>query len=135
MNEESQTVTIILVIDLNRNFSCGDRIKELRLERSLSQERLALNAGITPAYLGLLERGKKNATVIVIERLCDVLNISLSEFFSSEESSVSVDDDISRQILYQLGGLSDAEKQAFLQLVKQGLYIRQLGIQGGPLSE
>ena len=114
---------------MNRNFSCGERIKELRVERSLSQERLALNAGITPAYLGLVERGKRNATVATVERICMALNISLAEFFSVADSCAPVEDDIGKQILYQISGLSEDEKLAFLQLVKQGMHIRQLGIQ------
>ena len=122
-------------MSLNKNFSCGNRIKELRHERALSQERLALNAGITPAYLGLLERGKRNATVAVIERLCEALNISLSKFFSVADSHSPVDDDIDKQILCQINGLSETEKQAFLQLVKQGLHIRQLGIQNTSTNE
>lgn len=113
---------------MNKNFSCGNRIKELRTERSLSQERLALNAGITPAYLGLVERGKRNATVTTIERICAALNISLAEFFSVADSFTPVDDDIGKQILYQLSGLSDEEKQLFLQLIKDAVHIRQAGI-------
>lgn len=112
------------------NFSCGNRIKQLRNERSLSQERLALNAGITPAYLGLVERGKRNATVATVERVCGALNISLSEFFAPADSPTQVEDEVGRQILCQLNGLSDEEKQSFLQLVKQVLHIQKLGSRG-----
>lgn len=114
---------------MKRNFSCGNRIRELRNERALSQERLALNAGITPAYLGLVERGKRNATVATVERVCGALNISLAEFFAPADSCV-VEDEVGKQILCQLNGLSDEEKQSFLQLVKQVLHIQKLGSRG-----
>ena len=118
--------TITLVIKLKKNFSCGERIKELRNKRALSQERLALNAGITPAYLGLVERGKRNATVVTIERICAALNISLADFFADADSCEVLEDEIGTQILHQLSGLTTEEKRAFLQLVKDALHIRQL---------
>lgn len=109
-----------MVIDMNKNFSCGNRIKQLRTDRSLSQERLALNAGITPAYLGLLERGKKNATVLTIEKICSAMNISLAEFFSdATEKSDPMANDTINQVALQLSNLSENEKQAFLQITKQ----------------
>ena len=116
-------------MNMNRIFSCGDRIRELRQERGLSQERLALNADITPAYLGLVERGKKNPTVLTIERICTAMGISLADFFSICRSAPEIEDDISKQILYHLNGLSKAERSGFLTLVKTVLNIRQLGIE------
>lgn len=117
------------MIDLEKNFSCGKRIKELRSERSLSQERLALNAGITPAYLGLVEREQRNATVATIERICGALNISLAEFFSAANCPQPMESDAGKQILSQLNGLSEEEKFAMLQLVKDVLHLRQIGIE------
>lgn len=114
-------------MNLKTNFSCGERIKELRTERSLSQERLALNAGITPAYLGLVERGKRNATVATVECICVALNISLAEFFSPADFCESVEDDVGTQILHQLIGLTHEEKQVILHLVKEAVHLRQLG--------
>ena len=64
---------------MNTNFSCGKRIKELRIERGLSQERVALNAGITPAYLGLVERGQRNATVNLRCNVCESGRVFLWE--------------------------------------------------------
>lgn len=114
------------MIALKENFSCGKRIKELRTERALSQERLALNAGITPTYLGLVEREQRNATVATIERLCSALNISLAEFFAVADHSEPMESDVGKQILSQLNGLNDEEKLAMLQLVKDVLHIRQI---------
>ena len=98
----------------------------MRTERALSQERLALNAGITPTYLGLVEREQRNATVATIERLCSALNISLAEFFAVADHSEPMESDVGKQILSQLNGLNDEEKLAMLQLVKDVLHIRQI---------
>ncbi len=114
---------------MKENFSCGKRIKELRTERSLSQERLALNAGITPVYLGQVERGQKNATVNIIEQICYAMNISLSEFFSTATTKTAINDDIGKQILHQLTGLDVTEKNIVLQIVKHALQLRQTAVQ------
>ena len=114
-----------MVIEMENNFNCGKRIKELRKKHSLSQERLALNAGITPAYLGLLERGKRNATVVTIGHICDALGITLAEFFSKTDSFTERDN-FCEQIKSQLSGLSDDEKTAVLQLVKQVVHLKEM---------
>ena len=93
-----------------------------------SQERLALNAGITPAYLGLLEREKRNATVSTIERICSALNLSLAEFFSVAHTEKE-EDKICNQFLCQLIGLSDEEKMLTLQIIKNTLDLRQIYMQ------
>lgn len=115
---------------MKSNFSCGNRIRELRQERALSQERLALIAGITPTYLGLVERGKRNATVSTIEAICNALNISLAEFFSVADAPPPLEDDTSIQILHQLIGLNKSEKQIVLQIIKNIIQLRYMGLHG-----
>ena len=114
---------------MNSNFSCGKRIRELRQQRGLSQEQLALNAEITPAYLGQVERGIRNATVAIIEKICTALTISLADFFSVADVCLTPDNDIVLQIAHQLTGLSNDEKQAVLQLVKNAVILHRLGIE------
>ena len=41
---------------MDNNFSIGNRIRELRNQKHLSQEQLALSAEITTAFLGHIER-------------------------------------------------------------------------------
>lgn len=112
---------------MDKNFSCGNRIKELRTERALSQERLALNAGITPVYLGQVERGQKNATVNTIEQICKAMNISLAEFFGTADENSS-EDDFDKQVMSQLSGLNKKEKAAIFQLIKSALQFRSISI-------
>lgn len=100
------------------NFNVGERIRELRQERALSQEQLAHIAEITPAYLGQVERGMKNVTVFVLEKICTALNISLSDFFCDETVDMTPDDEIHLQILQQLKGKTYEEKQAILKIIK-----------------
>ena len=60
----------------------GERIKYFRTKSGLSQENLALQAEINPAFLGHLERGLKNPTIKTLEKITCALGISLAEFLN-----------------------------------------------------
>jgi transcriptional regulator with XRE-family HTH domain len=64
-------------------------LRRLRRSRGLSQEELADRAGINRNYVGMLEREENSATVDMLEKLADVLDIDPIEFFrrSSRETS------------------------------------------------
>ncbi|NLO18801.1 MAG: helix-turn-helix transcriptional regulator [Ignavibacteria bacterium] len=55
----------------------GKRVRELRLERKLSQEKLAELADLHRTYIGMIERGEKNITLLNIERIAVALQISI----------------------------------------------------------
>ena len=59
----------------------GQRIRNYRTQKGLSQEKLAELSGCHPTYIGQLERGEKNATIESIERITAALGISLSKLF------------------------------------------------------
>lgn len=60
----------------------GKRIKQLRNERGLSQEKLALKSGIDRTYLAGIETGKRNATLISLEKIVVALELTMKEFFN-----------------------------------------------------
>ena len=62
----------------------GARVRRFRHIRGLSQEQLALEAGINPAFLGHLERGLKSPTITTLDKLVRALNITFEELFADE---------------------------------------------------
>jgi transcriptional regulator with XRE-family HTH domain len=56
-------------------------LRRLRVGRGLSQENLAVDAGIDRSYVSRLERGLENPTVGVLEQLADALCSEVVEFF------------------------------------------------------
>src|SRR5689334_8779568 len=56
-------------------------LRRLRVAKGLSQEALAVDAGIDRTYVSRLERGKENPTVAVLERLTQALDAKIVEFF------------------------------------------------------
>jgi len=59
----------------------GQRIQELRLKHSYSQEELSTRAGLNRTYLSDIERGQGNATLDVMNRLAVALDIGLAQLF------------------------------------------------------
>ena len=59
----------------------GQRIRELRKDRGLTQEALAARAGIDRAYMGHIERGAHNLTFEKICQIADALEVPLAEMF------------------------------------------------------
>ena len=61
----------------------GVRVRQLRTERGLSQEAFADKAGLHRTYIGSIERGEQNISLVNIEKLAATLGISLAELFST----------------------------------------------------
>ncbi len=59
----------------------GNRIRELRTESGLSQEKFALKIGMDRTYLASVEAGRRNISIINIKKIADGLEIPLSELF------------------------------------------------------
>lgn len=67
--------------DIRRDF--GARIRQLRNDRGWSQEELADRAGLHRTYIGSVERGEQNLSLVNIERLAATLSVSLAELFAT----------------------------------------------------
>lgn len=62
----------------------GKRLKELRKEKSISQEQLALLSGLDRTYVNSVENGKRNISIVNIYRLSLALNCDLHGFFTTK---------------------------------------------------
>ena len=60
----------------------GERIKELRKKASISQEKLAELAALDRTYINSVENGRRNISIINIEKIVNALDISLKDFFN-----------------------------------------------------
>jgi DNA-binding XRE family transcriptional regulator len=63
----------------------GQALREVRLERGLSQEELALEGGFDRTYISLLERGVQSPTLRTVFKLSEVLHTRASEIVRRTE--------------------------------------------------
>lgn len=60
-------------------------IRDLRIQKGISQERLALDAGIDRTYIGHIEKGARNVSIEIAEKLSTYFQIPISELFRMVE--------------------------------------------------
>ena len=63
----------------------GQRIRELRNNKKLSQEKLALKAEIDRTYLAGVENGKRNISIVNLEKIVKALETNMYDFFEYEK--------------------------------------------------
>ena len=59
----------------------GDRIKEIRVTKKLTQEQLAWEADVDRTYMNHVENGRKNISIKSLEKIIKALNTDMSTFF------------------------------------------------------
>lgn len=64
---------------LSVSIKFGEKVREIRISQSLSQEELAHRANVHRTYIGMIERAEKNITLVNIEKIANALNIHLTE--------------------------------------------------------
>lgn len=62
-----------------RMIAFGKRVREVRRNKGISQEKLAELAGIDRSYMGNIERGEKNITLKKAYEVCDALEIDIKD--------------------------------------------------------
>lgn len=64
----------------------GKNLKEIRMEKGLSQEKLAELVNVHRTYISFLERGLRNPSLLLIEKLANELDTSYQNFFKGDNN-------------------------------------------------
>lgn len=96
----------------------GLRIRDFRNERKISQEQLALLAGIYPAYLGRLERGERCPTVETIYKICCGLKVSMAELLDFDVDIKPTTSEAKHRIEKAMSNLSDEEAIRLAEIIE-----------------
>ena len=59
----------------------GNKLRQLRFDKGLSQEKLGFKTKLDRTYISAVERGRRNITIISLRRILKALDISIEEFF------------------------------------------------------
>jgi transcriptional regulator with XRE-family HTH domain len=60
----------------------GKNVRRLRQQQGLTQEQLAFEAEIDLTYMGGIERGRRNPSLLVMARIADALSVPLTKLLS-----------------------------------------------------
>lgn len=66
-------------MDIKKKF--GRKVKLLRIEKGWSQEKLAFEADLDRTYIPSIEKGDRNVSITVIEKIAKAFNVNVSELF------------------------------------------------------
>ena len=64
----------------------GSNVRSLRIARGLTQEQLAFEADLDLTYVGGIERGKRNPSLLVLVRISKALTANLSDLIALDAS-------------------------------------------------
>lgn len=83
----------------------GQRIRDLRKQKGLSQEQLAEKAGFHFSYIGGVERAEKNITLVNLLKIADALDVQIMDLFmytKYQQSALNEKDELLNQIIHTL---------------------------------
>lgn len=66
-------------------YRLGQRIKQLREVKGMSQKDLAYSADLDRSYIAGVEAGSRNVSIMNVEKIANALTVSLNEFFDTNE--------------------------------------------------
>ena len=96
----------------------GANIRRYRVQRDVSQEHLALESGIHPAYISKLERGEKCPTIDTLYRLSCALGIPVYKLIDIDGDIDNISD-TAYKIQKSLGDLSPEKQSKVADLIDE----------------
>jgi len=63
----------------------GQEIRERRLAEEMAQDAFAHEAGLSRNFIGMIERGQRNPTVVSLEAIAGVFRMRVSELLAAAE--------------------------------------------------
>lgn len=71
------------MVDIKKRF--GDRLRQIRKQKKISQEELAFRAKLHRTYISDVERGSRNISIENIEKIAKSLRIKISDLLSNAD--------------------------------------------------
>jgi len=94
----------------------GNRIKALRVQKGLSQDKLGELAGLNGKYLGEVERGNSNISVTNLSKLADVLEVPLLSIMDVEHERNR--EELVKELHQMIDGADDAQLKIIYRVIE-----------------
>lgn len=95
----------------------GSRLRTIRKQRGLTQEKLGELAGVHYSYIGQVERGDKVPSLKTLHKLARALDTDLN-YFLEEQETYYASSDVDKEIGRLVKNRPPAEQQLILEIVK-----------------
>ena len=109
----------------NLNNTISENIKRLRKLKQLSQKQVSMDIGIPQGQYSLVENGKVMPTIPTLEKIADVFEVSIAEFFTSNSEEDAVNLPLLDKIKV-IDTLDTDEKEALLKLIDMAVSKKKL---------
>ncbi|ONK21710.1 hypothetical protein BLX87_20780 [Bacillus sp. VT-16-64] len=93
----------------------GKRIKSLREQANMSGRLLAEKTNLDPSQISKIEKGVSKPSLDALERICKVLNISLSEFFSDSANEQTAE---YKEFIETMNALTPMQRKLLSQFIQ-----------------
>jgi transcriptional regulator with XRE-family HTH domain len=93
----------------------GKILKEYRGQRGLSQKKLSHHTGISQSFISSIESNKQSPTITTLERICEVLGLTIAEFFSKPNNAIP---DSLKPLLDNARKLSPAQRKKLISFLE-----------------
>lgn len=94
----------------------GERVKEIRKGKGLTQEQVSEISGMDSKYLSMIEVGKRYPSLDYLERLAQIFGVEISDFFNY--AHLQVGDVHELNLKKMVDELTDKEKQLVMKIIK-----------------
>ena len=90
MTEKKSTPATDVIKEAIRPYAIADKLRQLRLRKSMGLTQLAEHTGLSPAMLSKLENGRLVPTLPTLIRIATVFDVGLEHFFTNERKRHTV---------------------------------------------
>jgi transcriptional regulator with XRE-family HTH domain len=104
----------------------GARIRKLREDKNISQEKMAMELILTQSNYGRLEKDDKRLTAPKLQKIAEVLDVSIAHLFGEKTSKVIHQTNNEKAEAYNVDTIIQADKEHIRTLKEEIQFLRQL---------
>ncbi len=108
------------------NNTVGSRIRKIRESKGVSQEAMALELDITQSNYGRLEKNDSRLTVPKIQKIAEVLDVTVSYLFDEKTAKVIHQQNNESAQAYNVDTIINADKEHINSLKQEITFLREL---------
>lgn len=95
----------------------GQRIRNLRLKKGLTQEGLSEIADLDYRSIGAIERGERNVTLDALSKIAEALGVTVDALFVYDLESIAATSSYLKELIGLMESMTDAEREETIRLL------------------